>query len=64
MNLDPEIRWGQRALWLLDRVGIGKLTVQTPFDRGEYSEVQYVSAGGIPPVLPNAKAKVAATPTF
>lgn len=26
MNLDPEIRWGQRALWLLDRVRSGNLT--------------------------------------
>jgi hypothetical protein len=26
MNLDPEIRWGQRALWLLDRVRRGNLT--------------------------------------
>ena len=25
MNLDPEIRWGQRALWLLDRVRSGNL---------------------------------------
>jgi hypothetical protein len=25
MNLDPEIRWGQRALWLLDRVRCGDL---------------------------------------
>jgi len=28
MNLDPEIRWGQRALWLLDRVRRGKLTAR------------------------------------
>lgn len=28
MNLDPEIRWGRRALWLLDRVRIGKLTTR------------------------------------
>jgi len=26
MNLDPEIRWGRRALWLLDRVRSGDLT--------------------------------------
>ena len=26
MNLDPEIRWGERALWLLDRVRAGDLT--------------------------------------
>jgi hypothetical protein len=26
MNLDPEIRWGRRALWLLDRVRGGDLT--------------------------------------
>jgi hypothetical protein len=26
MNLDPEIRWGRRALWLLDRVRGGNLT--------------------------------------
>lgn len=26
MNLDPEIRWGRRALWLLDRVRSGNLT--------------------------------------
>lgn len=26
MNLDPEIRWGRRALWLLDRVRTGNLT--------------------------------------
>jgi len=26
MNLDTEIRWGKRALWLLDRVRIGQLT--------------------------------------
>ena len=26
MNVDPEIRWGRRALWLLDRVRSGKLT--------------------------------------
>jgi hypothetical protein len=26
MNLDPEIRWGRRALWLLDRVRQGDLT--------------------------------------
>ncbi len=26
MNLDPEIRWGRRALWLLDRVRAGDLT--------------------------------------
>lgn len=25
MNLDPEIRWGRRALWLLDRVKAGNL---------------------------------------
>ena len=25
MNLDPEIRWGRRALWLLDRVRRGEL---------------------------------------
>lgn len=28
MNLDPEIRWGQRALWLLDRVRSGDLTAR------------------------------------
>jgi hypothetical protein len=26
MNVDPEIRWGRRALWLLDRVRSGQLT--------------------------------------
>lgn len=26
MNVDPEIRWGRRALWLLDRVRNGQLT--------------------------------------
>ncbi len=26
MNLDPEIRWGRRALWLLDRVRSGDLS--------------------------------------
>ncbi len=26
MNLDPEARWGRRALWLLDRVRSGNLT--------------------------------------
>ena len=26
MNLDPEIRWGRRALWLLDRVRSGELS--------------------------------------
>jgi hypothetical protein len=26
LNLDPEIRWGRRALWLLDRVRQGDLT--------------------------------------
>lgn len=26
MNLEPEIRWGRRALWLLDRVRAGNLT--------------------------------------
>lgn len=28
MNLDPEIRWGRRALWLLDRVRGGNLTAR------------------------------------
>ena len=28
MNLDPEIRWGQRALWLLDRVQRGDLSAR------------------------------------
>ena len=28
MNLAPEIRWGRRALWLLDRVRSGKLTAR------------------------------------
>jgi hypothetical protein len=28
MNLDPEIRWGRRALWLLDRVRSGNLTAR------------------------------------
>jgi hypothetical protein len=28
MNLDPEIRWGRRALWLLDRVKAGNLTAR------------------------------------
>ena len=28
MNLDPEIRWGRRALWLLDRVRSGDLTAR------------------------------------
>ncbi len=37
MNLDPEIRWGRRALWLLDRVRIGNLTdrQQQRLDREE-----------------------------
>ncbi len=26
LNVDPEIRWGRRALWLLDRVRSGQLT--------------------------------------
>jgi hypothetical protein len=28
MNVDPEIRWGRRALWLLDRVRSGQLTAR------------------------------------
>jgi hypothetical protein len=28
MNLDPEIRWGRRALWLLDRVRSGNLNAR------------------------------------
>jgi len=40
MNLDPEIRWGQRALWLLDRVRSGNLTAR----QKERLEIQDVEA--------------------
>ncbi|MEO8494258.1 MAG: hypothetical protein ABI614_04255 [Planctomycetota bacterium] len=39
MNLDPEIRWGRRALWLLDRVRSGKLTARQK-ERLEIREVE------------------------
>jgi len=40
MNLDPEIRWGRRALWLLDRVRSGKLTAR----QKERLDIQNVEA--------------------